>query len=128
MDISIFLGQLLGIYLLIVGVLVFVRHKALHKMVSSFAEKSALLYVMGVILLLFGLSLVLSHNVWEFSWRVVITILAWLTLAKGLMYTFLPATKIAKIAKVMKNPYWYMGGGALSILVGLYLVAKAYTS
>ena len=108
MDTSIFLGQLLGIYLVIVGVLVFIRHKAMYKMVSGFGEKSSLLYFIGVILLLLGLSLVLSHNVWEFSWKVLITILAWLTLAKGLFYMFLPADKIAKFAKMLRNPYWFM--------------------
>ena len=128
MDISIFLGKLIGIYLLIVGVLIFVRHKELYKMVNSFAEKSSLLYITGVFILLLGLSMVIGHNVWEFSWRVVITIIGWLTLAKGLMYMFLPASKIAKIAGIMKGPYWYMGGGALSILIGLYLVLKAYTA
>ncbi|MDP6659898.1 MAG: hypothetical protein QF679_02760, partial [Candidatus Pacebacteria bacterium] len=84
MDLSIFYAQLFGLYFLIVGVLVIAKHKVLPELARSFAQKTAILYFAGTFTLLLGLALVLSHNIWEYSWKGVITVIVWLTLIKGI--------------------------------------------
>ncbi|KGP62145.1 hypothetical protein EP47_01970, partial [Legionella norrlandica] len=40
--------------------------------------------------LILGIIIVVSHNIWEGSWRVIVTIIAWLILLKGTSIIFHP--------------------------------------
>ena len=46
----------------------------------------------GYITLMMGLVTVILHNVWVADWRVVITVLGWSTLIKGIMKIGFPET------------------------------------
>jgi len=56
----------------------------------------------GYITLLMGLITVILHNVWVASWEVVITILGWSTVIKGIMKIGFPE-KIHKEAQRFKK-------------------------
>ena len=56
----------------------------------------------GYITLLMGLVTVILHNVWVLSWEIVITILGWSTVIKGIMKIGWPE-KIRKQAQRFKK-------------------------
>lgn len=41
------------------------------------------MFIAGFFTLILGVLLVVSHNRWVWNWRVIITVIAWLTLIKG---------------------------------------------
>ena len=43
----------------------------------------------GVMSLVLGLLVVLSHNIWT-GWEIIITIFGWLAIGKGVLYLLLP--------------------------------------
>jgi hypothetical protein len=45
----------------------------------------------GIMTLIIGVAIVVGHNVWDGSWRVVITVVGYLTLLKGIVLLAWPA-------------------------------------
>ena len=54
------------------------------KRVIAYTEDRTVTISTGYITLLLGLATVVAHNVWVWNWPVVITILGWVTLFKGI--------------------------------------------
>lgn len=57
----------------------------------------------GYITLLMGLVTVIMHNVWVADWRVVITILGWSTLIKGILKIGFPEQIHKQAQRFKKN-------------------------
>ncbi|MCZ6860678.1 MAG: hypothetical protein O7I42_10445, partial [Alphaproteobacteria bacterium] len=83
MELSIFLSKVLGLYLLLVCTAVLLNRRHFPRLIKEFSESLAVVVLSGFIALVLGLLIVVSHNVWSADWRVIITILGWFTLAKG---------------------------------------------
>ncbi len=87
-EISIILARFLGGYFLIFGLL-FVITKQLGRTIEMTKNKSFVIST-GYISLLLGLGTVVLHNVWVADWRIVITLLGWFTLIKGILKVGFP--------------------------------------
>jgi vacuolar-type H+-ATPase subunit I/STV1 len=51
----------------------------------------ALSILVGILTLLAGLAIVNAHNLWVSDWRVIITILGWLAIIRGVLSLLFPA-------------------------------------
>jgi uncharacterized membrane protein HdeD (DUF308 family) len=60
------------------------------KIADDLFSNSALIYVTGFITVLIGLLIVTYHNRWAKSWVVLITILGWLAMVKGICLIAFP--------------------------------------
>lgn len=122
-----FLAQLYGIYLTVMGVLLIVRNRKFAFILNDFINNYAMAYIVGVFIFILGLVLVLSHNVWDGSWRTIITVLNWLILLKGLVYLFLSHSALSvfmrSILRVFNNKVSYVLMGIISVGFGLYLMS-----
>jgi len=90
MNISKFLAKVIGIYLIIIGIGMFLD---MHRFLIGFDDiikDQPLLFVTGFFTLIMGILMVVSHNIWQWNWRVIITIMAWSTLLKGILLVFYP--------------------------------------
>jgi len=124
MELSLFLAQLFGVYFVIQGLFVFLRRDKIESYVRSFFESKneALLLVTGIITIIMGLILVLLHNVWEGTYEVLITVIAWIVLIKGALYLFFP-DGMQKIGKnILKNKSLITVAAVAALIIGLYLV------
>ncbi len=126
MEMSIFLAKVFGIYLIAMGVVAPLRHKDLIPAIEQLAGDRALVYIMSIFVFILGVVLVLSHNVWVADWPVIITSLAWLVFLEALVYLLLPFDVVARLFRWFNRPGWYMGGGAASLLLGIYLAGKGF--
>jgi len=100
MEITIFFARLWGSFFIIFGLL-FIITRQLGKTIEMTDDKAFVIST-GYITLLMGLVTVILHNVWVASWEVVITILGWSTLIKGIMKVGFPE-KIHKEAQRFKK-------------------------
>lgn len=126
MELTIFLAKLIGWYFVILGLFLVVRRQTLKTAITDLISDSALMMLIASVTLILGLLLVLSHNVWVMGWPVIVTIIAWLVLLGGLLRLFAPEVGI-KIAKGwLKNPTYVIVAALIYILVGLYLLFRAY--
>ena len=101
MEITIFLARLWGSFFIIFGLL-FITSNQLRKTIAMTKDKSFVIST-GYITLLMGLVTVILHNIWVFDWKVVITILGWSTLIKGIMKVGFPQVIHKQSQRFKKN-------------------------
>jgi hypothetical protein len=121
MEISLFLAKLLGLYCVIMAVSMLVRTDFWRSMLADYLKIPALFGVSAFINIIFGLLIVLSHNIWEWSWQVVITIIGWLSLLKGLYGLFF-IESIRSLVNRIKDSNWLTYLAIFSLLIGLFLI------
>ncbi len=125
MAISIFFAKFLGLYMLILGLALLVRPNTLSLVVKDFVASRALVFLSGAFALVFGLVIVLLHNVWVFNWPVAITIIGYLAVIKGVMRLFFPEWVDPMAARFLDSPVM-KAMIFLMILVGAYLVFQGF--
>jgi uncharacterized membrane protein len=90
MDTSILLAKIIGPLFLVVGTGIFINLEHYRRILADFGASPFQIYVSGMTALIFGLLVVAFHNVWAWSWPVIITILGWATLLKGVLRVVAP--------------------------------------
>ena len=125
MEISLFLAKVLGLYLVLVSIAILLRPKRFQDMIRDILGSPAVQSLGGIIALLIGILLVVSHNLWVADWRVLITLFAWAGLIKGILYLYTPELIPKLTAKFQKTPNLYIIG-VIDLLIGLFLLYKGY--
>lgn len=123
MDVSVFLAEFWGWYFIIFFTILSLNPSRVRQMISDLSDEKFLILgsFMAVIM---GLVNVLLHNEWEFSWKVIITIIGWMALFKGIFLFSFPKQTITWITKV--NTRFIQVLYVLLFLVGLYLLNIVY--
>ena len=126
MPASIFLAKLIGPVLLIAGIAMLVNRKQLDALAQEILRSHLLLFLLGLIDFSIGLAIVLTHNVWVADWRVLITLLGWLLIARGAVRVLIPDQVKPLGAKLLKNPNVVTGSLAAATALGLVLSYFGY--
>jgi hypothetical protein len=119
---TVFLARFLGSFYLIFGSL-FIVTKQLGRTIEMTDDKSFVIST-GYITLLMGLATVVLHNVWVADWTVVITLLGWFTLIKGIIKVGFPE-QIRERSQMFRNKQaastvFLMGLGTWLIWMSLF--------
>ena len=121
METSIFLARVIGLVSVISAVAVMIRYKE-SLVLEEEAMKSPLhIYLSGFVFLILGVLLVVSHSVWVFDWRIVITVIGWLVLLKGMGRIFFP-NAVRRLVEKKKTNRKFIFGEVAVFLIGLYLL------
>jgi ABC-type bacteriocin/lantibiotic exporter with double-glycine peptidase domain len=75
------------------------------KKIFIFADNDLTIFFGGILIFIIGVASVLSHNIWSVNWGLVITILGWVAIIKGIMLLFWP-TMVRKINDKLRNKEW----------------------
>jgi hypothetical protein len=126
MQTSVFLAQLIGPLLLVMGIGMAVNTDSYRTMAQEFLASRALIYVAGLLAFVPGLAIVLVHNVWAFDWRLIITLLGWLAVLGGIFRLVAPAQVQAMGAAMLARDGWLMGGGIAVGALGAILTLVGY--
>lgn len=88
---TLFLSKLLGLYALLAAVAMASHRQLTVQAVTDLLHSPSQLLVLGAFTTLAGLAMVLLHNRWNGgSLTLMITLLSWLCLFKGLLFLLLP--------------------------------------
>ncbi|PIR84217.1 hypothetical protein COU18_00500 [Candidatus Kaiserbacteria bacterium CG10_big_fil_rev_8_21_14_0_10_51_14] len=126
MELSLFLGQLLGIYFIVAGVIVILRRKSLIPAVAEFGDNRALILVVALVEFIAGLAIAIAHPIFTLDWKGLITLVGWWMMVEGVLYLMLPHSRMRKFIRMVNKLRWYTLGGALSILIGVYLAGGGF--
>lgn len=124
--ITIFLANVLGWYLVIVSVLLLARRDLVINAMREMMRQRSVMLLVGIITLIIGLLMVVSHNIWVVGWPVIITIFAWLTLIGGLIRLFCPESVFKIWNKVVDRSEKMIACGVISLIIGLFLLYHVY--
>ena len=95
--------QVLGIVYLAVGIGVLINPSFYRNLLAALSEHPPAVYLGGLISLAVGFLLVTFHNIWIVDdWTVIITILGWVALVKGVLLIIAPNTMI-KMCKIFDS-------------------------
>ena len=125
MESSLVLAKIMGVVFAVLGFAILFNLKFYKKAIEDFFKKPALMYITGFFLLIFGMLLILVHNVWTKDWTIIITIMAWGTFLKGLIIMLFPESMI-NMGKKMITKGWLTFGGVIVLLIGLCLICKGF--
>ncbi len=126
MQTSIFLARLLGPILLVAGISILFNPRAFRTMLTEVVGSLTLVYLFGLIDLAAGLAIILTHNVWVVNWRLLITLIGWLMLLRGVARTLIPDTIMAFAAKRVDNKQFFLVSGVVLVILGLVLCFFGY--
>ncbi len=128
MQASIFLARLLGPLFLIVGASVLINPKTFRTLAAEVVKSVTLVYLFGFLDFAAGLAIVLTHNVWLMSWRVLITLIGCLLLIRGAVRILIPETIMRYAAKMLRNKPFIPVAGAVTGILGLVLCYFGYVA
>ncbi len=126
METSFFLAKLIGPVLIVIGLGLLVKPADFREMATDFLSSRALIFISGLLTLVAGLAIVLTHNVWEFNWPVIITILGWLFVFGGVFRILFPDSVQSMGTSMLDKPAMMTVSGAIQILLGLWLCYLGY--
>ncbi|MGB7547527.1 MAG: hypothetical protein WBM14_07255 [Terracidiphilus sp.] len=127
---TIYLSRLIGLYCVLVVPSMIVRREATVDTVSALLHSQSTMFVLGFIAITAGLAMVLAHNLWSGgALTVVVTVVGWLTLIKGLLFLYLPSEAEAEfLLRWLRHPQLFYVCMAPSLLIGIYLTWAGFTA
>ena len=113
--------QLFSLVYITVGIGFLINPRFYKNIFQDFVERTSSLYFGGLFAIAVGYLIVAFHNTWTKDFSVIITIVGWLALVKGILILVCPKLMIA-LTKVIsskeKNLRIY---GVIVIIIGLLL-------
>jgi len=127
---TLFLSKLFGLYFIICALAGMLHKQAVVDAVTTDLNNSPALWFFGIVVIIAGLAMVLAHNLWSGgALTVVVTLLGWLTLLKGLFLVFLPRHSVADIyLKVLRYQQLFYLYAAVLLVLGLCLAYAGFRS
>lgn len=127
---TLFLSRLLGLFFLICGLAMLLHEQVYTAALATVAYNPLAMRWIAMMITLAGLAMVLAHNVWSKPPVVVIvTLLGWLTLIKGIAYLFLPARWLEEFFQAVLNcGACLYSVPAFLLVLGAYLTYEGFKS
>jgi hypothetical protein len=124
-----YLAKLLGLFSILIGLAMIARRQDMVVAVDALVRDPALLLIAGLIVLAIGLAMALAHSRWSGgALPVVVTIIGWLILIRGLLVLFAPAATVAALyeaAHFGRLLYLY---ASIGLVLGFYLAFAGFRS
>jgi hypothetical protein len=124
------LARLIGPILLVIGIgMAFglmMEGAGYSSVLREFIANRALIFLTGILTLLAGVAIVNVHNVWVPDWRVIVTVLGWLLVLRGIMLIIFPLTVQVFGDRVAMSEAGVTAGATLTFVLGAILCIMGY--
>lgn len=123
MDNSVFLAKFWGWFLIMFFLILSFNPKRIKQIFTDLNDEKFLI-ISSFMAITVGLLNILFHNIWEPNWKLIITLIGWISLYIGLSLFIFPKRTVAvlKYINVKLVQVIYM----LLFFVGLFLLNTAY--
>ena len=118
------LAKILGLSLFIISFGLLVNKKALKALIRLFRSREFLIMT-GSFFTICGVIIISIHNVWESSWRGVVTFVGWIFLLEGLFRIFFMDLTI-EMVKDMKSLKPVKISLVFTLVIGAYLTLISF--
>ncbi len=123
MDNSVILAKFWGWYLIIFFLILSFNPRRIKQIFDDLKDEKFLI-ITAFLAIITGLLNIIFHNIWEFNYKIVITLLGWWSLFIGLALFIFPKPTVAwlKITNIKFIQVIYI----LLFMVGLFLLNEVY--
>ena len=118
MDTSKFIAKILGLIYLSIGLGFLISSDQYRKMYQDMWETSASTFFFCLVSIVAGMAIIKYHNIWEFNWKIWITIIGWYAVIGGIVYLIFP-NYITIYKDIVEPPEYYLFGGIFYVAFGL---------
>jgi uncharacterized membrane-anchored protein YitT (DUF2179 family) len=124
---TIFLSRLIGLFSLVFALAMILHRDSFAAVTSAMIHDPPLVFLLGLIALAIGLAMVLSHNIWSGgALPVVITLIGWLQLIRGITALLVPPEALASFFDKMNFGKFSYGPFVITLALGLYLTYMGF--
>ena len=123
MDNSIFLAKFWGWYLIIFFLILSFNPKRIKQIFTDLNDEKFLI-ITAFVAIIVGLLNILFHNIWEPSWKLIITLIGWISLFIGLALFIFPNRTIPSLELI--NIKFVQVIYMLLFFTGLFLLNIVY--
>ncbi len=124
MALTLFLAKFFGLWFIFAGFAWLYRKDSLSKLWDDIEKNSAVSAVAASINLIVGLLVVLTHQVWM-GWPIIITLIGWASLLKGLLRMYQPKLQGVIFKGLVEGQRGY-ATGFIVLLVGVFLTYMGF--
>lgn len=122
-DISIFLAKFWGWYLIIFFLILSFNPKRIIQIIKDLEDQKFVILI-SFIAIIIGLLSILTHNIWEPNWKLLITLIGWIALIKGLALFIIPKKTTSWFNYI--NIKFVQVIYILLFLLGIFLLNQGY--
>jgi len=128
MSLTAYVAQLLGLYLTLSGVFMIVREQAMMELVPKFVDSPPFIYFLGSLRVLIGLAIVLAYTMWVGTLGMVIYLVGWVALLRGIAMLLLPVETERKILAIFSRGNVSYATAIIAIVLGGWLAYAGFTA
>lgn len=118
---SLVIAQVLGMYFVIMALVMIARADHYRALIAKLQPDSGIVPLAASVGLVFGLLLVVVHNLWLWESEVVITVIAWLILIKSVLWLAIPE-RMVTFSRVIYSGNAYFIVAVITGLIGIALL------
>lgn len=111
--------QIISLTYIAVGIGILINPDFYKKLFEDFIEHASVMYLGGIMALAIGYLILAFHNTWTKDFSVIITIVGWLALIKGIVILIRPKIIIALSKAIAKNESVLKIEAIVVIILGL---------
>lgn len=120
------LAAIIGPLLLVLGLSLLIYSDVWKRLTGEWEKNHFPIMGMMVFNLIFGLTVINLHNVWELSPFLVVTIVGWGAFLKGAAYFLLPGDHFKKVVKALNCKCYFQTVGVVCAVLGAWLSYLVY--
>lgn len=122
---TISLAKLIGPAALAVGLGILLSKNYYAKAYRNLEKESVALFASGLLALVIGIAIVGNHNLWDNPLAGFVSLIGWLSIAKGLLVIIFPKI-VDKIGDAIADSIWIKIAAVLYSIVGIYVTYIAF--
>ena len=125
METSIYLAKLIGLSLALFALIGFIKPKIVKEALKDIGKNKLTELWFGFVGIVVGLAIILKHNIWVSDWTVIVTIVGWTSLIKGVLFFLAPEWLVSIGKKMYKSETHIRTVLFIAFLAGLWVASKA---
>jgi hypothetical protein len=102
MELSIVIARIIGIVYLSFGLGLVLSNRYYKREVINLYDNASYILFIGILASAIGSLIITYHNIWEWNWRVLVTIYGWMALIEGILVLIFP--RIVSWIKLILKP------------------------
>ena len=120
------IAGLIGPTLLAIAASMMINRDSFPALAEQISRDPGLIFVSGILLLIAGLGIVRTHNIWAYGWPVLVTALGWLAVLSGLVRMLFPIQGAAVAAAVGQSTAMVLASAVTLLVLGAFLSVMGY--
>ena len=125
MELTMILASYVGAVLLVLGLGFLVSKEYYLKVYRRLDDETLAMYLITILMIVFGVFVVSHHNLWSTLDEVIISIIGWGSLIKGILLGVAPK-KFEKLSEKWVSAGLINAYGIVMVIVGAYLTLNVF--